>query len=67
MSQRVPNIQAVSVNADVDPAQTGGLGGISGIEDGSTRSIVLRVEVDGPSGVNLIVPPVTVTPTFTVT
>ena len=67
MSQRVPNIQAISINADIDPAQSNGLGGISGIEDGSTRAIVLRVEVDGPSGVNLITPPMTVTPTFTVT
>lgn len=64
MSQRVSNIQDVFVNADVDPAQTANRGGISGIQGGI---VVLRLAVDGPSGVSLIVPPVTVTPTFTVT
>lgn len=69
MSQRISNVNANFVNPAVDPAQTidgsgNPSGGIEGITGGA---IVLRVGVNGPSGVNNQPPSVIVTPSFTVT
>lgn len=63
MSQRVPNIVASFKNVEADPAQTPN-SGISGIVAGT---IVLRSEVDGPSGIEPMTPAMIVTPSITVT
>lgn len=73
MSQRIANVNANFVNAEADPAQTGGLGGIEGIIPDvnplNPSTIQLRVGADGPSGINKeqTFLPIAVTPTFTVT
>lgn len=64
MSQRISNINAVSVNPAIDPAQTNNEGGISGISGGA---IVYRVGTNGPSGINNQPPSVIVTHSITVT
>lgn len=66
MSQRIPNINANFINKDIDPAQTGGIGGIEGIVGGA---IVMRVGTNGPSGISQQQSflPVIVTPSVTVT